>query len=281
VCKSACDGASGCGFPQIDIPCAKCMMCYGDGTCSYRVPYCRGSGGAGGDSSPRGGAGGSGGYSPPDGGWGGTVMATGGYGPSSGGAGGSSTSPGGAGGTGHADAGSIVKGGAGGLGASGGSLSSAGASGLGGRMVGSGGASGGSGGKMDGGIPAGGGGNRDAGSTSLVGKLHRSGCSCELGRARTTGTSLAAVLFLSSLTLLVARARRRIHPSRRLLLPLRSGARMGRSSMTARRGAILALLLLATCSEEAQKPRPPSSYAVESTERFLGKVPPSELAVWQ
>jgi hypothetical protein len=43
-------------------------------------------------------------------------------------------------------------------------------------------------------------------------------------------------------------------------------------------GAIVALLLLATCSDEVQDP---DSFGVESAERALGQVPATESAVWQ
>ena len=48
--------------------------------------------------------------------------------------------------------------------------------------------------------------------------------------------------------------------------------------MKTRNGAIVALLALATCSE--QSPDPGSS-SVESATRRLGKVPGTEVAVWQ
>ena len=48
--------------------------------------------------------------------------------------------------------------------------------------------------------------------------------------------------------------------------------------MKPRNGAIIALTLLATCSEEA---REPNSSNIESARAALGKSPPSESATWQ
>jgi hypothetical protein len=48
--------------------------------------------------------------------------------------------------------------------------------------------------------------------------------------------------------------------------------------MKPRNGAVVALLFLATCSEDVQER---GSTNIESAQRALGKVPPSEVAVWQ
>ena len=53
--------------------------------------------------------------------------------------------------------------------------------------------------------------------------------------------------------------------------------------MKPRNGAIIALLLLATCNEEAQKDNSPTDNpsTIESGKSFLGTIPASEVAVWQ
>jgi MYXO-CTERM domain-containing protein len=180
------------------------------------------TGGTGGYSS-RGGAGGtipfggSGGYSS-RGGAGGTIPfgGSGGY-SSRGGAGG--TIPfGGSGGTiPFGSGGSVARGGAGG--SAGGGAMSGGAVGVGGTSTGGtvavggvGGGVGGSGGKLDGGYAGNGG--RDGGSPDGVdliteARLHRSGCSCELGGTTDTGSSLTLALGLSALGLILVRRRRR------------------------------------------------------------------------
>jgi len=41
VCKSACNGVNGCGFPQSNVSCGTCMSCDGNGSCSSAVsPFC-------------------------------------------------------------------------------------------------------------------------------------------------------------------------------------------------------------------------------------------------
>jgi len=171
------------------------------------------SGGTGGYTA-RGGSGGSGGY--PAGGTSGYTSRGG-----SGGSGGSGGYP--AGGT----SGYTSRGGSGGSGgyATGGTPSFGGATGFGGSgsggtpplggNTGVGGAApvGGSGAKMDGGL-VGSGGHRDGGSPDAIdwiteARLHRSGCSCEVGRATDPVSQLTTPLLLSALGLLLARRRRR------------------------------------------------------------------------
>ena len=250
VCKSTCDGVSGCAYPQSSVPCDTCMACNGIGTCSSYDPYCsyNGSGGrpypaggSGGYSYPTGGsggrpypaggsggypypAGGSGGYTTARGGSGGTVTASGGYPYPLGGSGSYTTARGGSGGTVIGGSGGTPPRGTGGTTVLGGSSGFGGAP-LGGGSgttiatggnIGQGGSTfalGGSGGKMDAG-PAGSGGSRDGATPDMIdfiteARLHRSGCSCELGQATSDGSSLAAPLFVSALGLLLARFQRR------------------------------------------------------------------------
>jgi len=231
VCKSTCDGAGTCAYPQSAVACGSCMTCDGYGTCSMYDPYCYYQGGAGGGyggypygfgGSPysyggypygfggypygfggyitggtitgRGGSGGSGGTIVGAGGAypvGGTITNRGGSFIGFGGGivggditGGTITGRGGSGGTNFA--GNIVGGGIVGGNIVGGGI--VGGNIVGGGVVGP----GGSGGKPDGGPAKGGsfGNNPDAeGSDAITdARLHRSGCSCELGRPRKTGS---------------------------------------------------------------------------------------------
>ena len=276
VCKSTCDGAGTCAYPQATVSCGNCMTCDGYGTCSMYDPYCYYNGGAGGGfggypygfgGSPYGFGGypyGFGGYPygfgglPSFGGYpygsGGYPYGSGGYSTGRGGSGGSGGTivasggvifpsggnHGGSGGTNFGVGGGIVGGGiVGGSGAGGTITSHGGSSGtsiaggnivgggivggsiVGGSIVGGGIVGGGivGGGKLDGGSPKGGsiGNNPDAeGSDAVdVARLHRSGCSCELGGPRKTDSpgSLAwtASFILAGATLL----RRRTQQKRR------------------------------------------------------------------
>ncbi len=247
VCKSTCDGVKGCAFPSTAVSCDKCMTCDGYGSCSNYDYYC-GRGGTGGYIYPTGGTGGyvyptggTGGYVYPTGGTGG-YSSRGGSGGTSprGGAGG--TARGGSGGTipFGGSGGAIARGGSGGTipgaggmtarGGSGGSanggsvsaggaVSNGGAIGFGGAVpvggsgVGGSGPFGGAGGKIDGGLP-GSGGRIDGGASDgtdpiTAARLHRSGCSCEVGGTGDTGSGLTMPLVLSALGLFLARRRRR------------------------------------------------------------------------
>lgn len=237
VCKSTCDGVSGCGFPSTSVSCDKCLTCDGYGSCSFYDYTCPIRGGAGG-SYPTGGAGG---YVYPTGGVGGYVYPTGGSGGSQprGGAGGyryggagGYTPRGGSGGYLYGGAGGYAYGGTIGFGGttlrSGGAPSRGGSVGFGGTTTGFGGNTtgfggdvgvggnipiGGSGGRADGGL-GGSGGRRDGGTADAIdliteARLHRSGCSCEIGSAAGDGAGWATPLLLSALGLLVARRRRR------------------------------------------------------------------------
>jgi MYXO-CTERM domain-containing protein len=209
VCKSTCDGVGSCAFPQAAVPCASCTVCNGQGTCSQYDPYCAFTGGAGGSG---GNFGGSGGYTTSRGGSGGFTTSfggSGGFSTNTGGSGATTSSRGGNGGfitggiggftTSRGGSGGSLTGGSGGNSVTGGTIvNSGGRIGTGGGIgtggtIGTGGGigpggSGGSGGKADGGSPKGGttggilvpdGGFYD-GITEA--RLHRSGCSCELGR---------------------------------------------------------------------------------------------------
>ncbi len=215
VCKSTCDGVGACVFPSSGMTCASCTVCDGVGTCGAYDPYCGyygtggyygGSGGYYGYGGTQGyggtkGPGGSGGYATSKGGAGGA----GGYSTSKGGAGGSggyNTGVGGAAGSG----GTTNRGGSGGY--------STGLGGSGGFVIGPDGSAGvpggGSGGKADSGNPVGGVGGQDpdAGGLSTA-RLHRSGCSCEVGSAgHTTAPALTIPLFIAGLAVL-RRVRRR------------------------------------------------------------------------
>jgi hypothetical protein len=264
VCKSTCDGAGTCAYPQGTVSCGSCMTCNGYGTCSNYDPFCYYNGGAGGSpygygGSPYGsggypyGYGGSprppydGGYAvggsrpPYDGGYG--TGGSGGTGSGAGGAiypsGGTTTNRGGtmvgvggyiiaSGGSTFGYGGSITNRGGSGAPSVGGSVGpGVGGSGAGGisgglggsNILGSGGGMGSGGGKLDGGSHNGGsiGYNPDAqGSDAVVdARLHRSGCSCELGSPRPTGglgnlASTAAILLFGAALL-----RRRTQRKRR------------------------------------------------------------------
>jgi MYXO-CTERM domain-containing protein len=175
------------------------------------------TGGSGGYSS----RGGSGGYYP-TGGSGGYYPTGGSGGYSSRGGAGGTIPFGGSGGTiPSSTGGSIARGGSGGS-ALGGAVSTGGTISVGGS-IGTGGAVpvggngggvsvGGSGGRPDGG-PSGGGGRMDASPDSVdlitQARLHRSGCSCEVGSAKDESSGLTMPLALCALGLLLARRRRR------------------------------------------------------------------------
>lgn len=237
ACKSTCDGVSGCGFPQTTVSCGDCMMCDGSGSCSYYDPYCY-KYGTGGSYYP---TGGTGGYVYPTGGTGGyssyPTGGSGGYTTARGGSGGSVTSRGGAGGTLLGGGGALL-GGSGGLGtarggsagtgmgggtviATGGVLSHGGAFGSGGLGVGGAlagyggnlGVGGSLGGPFDGGPD--GATKRDAtngpdlGDITTEARLHRSGCSCELGQSAGRGSGFTTPLLLCALGVLLRLRRRR------------------------------------------------------------------------
>jgi len=147
VCRSTCNGAGACDYPQAGTPCGPCQVCDGNGVCWLdSTPYLCNTGGTGG-----GGAGGSGGA----GGVGGSGIG------GAGGAGGVATGGGSiiggtmVGGAGGTMVGGTMVGGAGGLGSGGsGGRGSAGGSIIGGTMVGGAGGlgSGGSGGRGGSGV---------------------------------------------------------------------------------------------------------------------------------
>jgi hypothetical protein len=197
VCKSACNGVSGCGFPHRNVYCDGCFTCDGAGTCGVFDSFCydvtggtpfgtggSAAGGSGGSSS--GGATGSGGSLPVRGGAGGSGIFTGA-------AGGASTSRGGT--AGGVIAGSRSDSGA--VGGSGGSRDAA--FGAGGTSAGQTSAAGGVAGKRDGGYVG------DVGAEPSKVSLRR-GCSCGLGRPEAKG---ARATWLVAFALLLARPRRR------------------------------------------------------------------------
>jgi hypothetical protein len=247
VCKSTCDGVGSCAYPQAAVPCASCTVCDGYGSCSQYDPYCAYTGGAGGGfggsiggsggyNTGRGGAtiyggsggyttvrGGSGGYATNYGGSGGYTTVRGGSGGSggyfttygTGGAGGYTNARGGSGGytTLYATGGATTIGSGGRTGGVGGAILGTGGS----IIIGSGGGigTGGSSGKLDGGAP------KD-GSTGVVGpdgggidgiteaRLHRSGCSCDLGRSQQIGSiGFSAPFILVGAALLRRRTQRK------------------------------------------------------------------------
>jgi MYXO-CTERM domain-containing protein len=161
VCRSTCNGAGACDYPQSGTPCGPCQVCDGNGVCWLdSTPYlCNTGGSGGGGAGGAGGAGGSGGSS-----IGGTTIGGAG-GLATGGAGGSiigSTTIGGAGG--------LVSGGAGGHAGSGGSIIGSTTIGGAGGLV-----SGGAGGSIVGGVGgavsggAGGRGSSGVAGTSVAG----------------------------------------------------------------------------------------------------------------
>jgi MYXO-CTERM domain-containing protein len=244
ACKSTCDGVGSCAYPQANVSCGSCMTCDGFGTCSmydyncYNTGgsygyggnwgsggYIWGYGGSGGYSTNRGGAGGTiygyGGYSTSRGGSGGTIYGYGGYSTSRGGSGGTiygyggySTSRGGSGGTIYnTGAGGQITGFGGSMYGFGGSMYGFGGSmyGFGGSMYGFGGTgAGGTAGHPDGGVPKGGNTtiDPDAGDVITVGRLHRSGCSCELGNSQASSPLAWGGLLLVGTALLRLRKRR-------------------------------------------------------------------------
>jgi MYXO-CTERM domain-containing protein len=110
LCRSTCNGAGACDYPQAGTPCGPCEVCDGNGACWLdSTPYLCNTGGTGG-----GGAGGAGGSSIGGAGGAGGV-ATGGGSIAIGGAGGR-------GGSGGSIIGGIIVGGAGGHAGSGGSI---------------------------------------------------------------------------------------------------------------------------------------------------------------
>ena len=224
-CKSTCDGVGACAFPLDGISCGSCLTCDGAGTCTRPDPACStggtggtgvpgkggmtgqtgtggaggktGLGGTGGSSLPvsggiggtslsgTGGAIGSGGIPQPTGGAGGAVPASGGQAGSSPGAGGNT------GNAGNGGSGAIV-------GGAGGAARDAGT------------ASGGTGGTassqiIDSGAPDGAG----RGDGGLVASLNRSGCSCDIGRAREATSVRSLWLLLVGSAFVVCRLRKR------------------------------------------------------------------------
>ncbi|MGB8295883.1 MAG: kelch repeat-containing protein [Polyangia bacterium] len=221
ACRSTCNGAGACDYPQYGTPCGTCITCDGAGACTVGVdPLDCSSGGTGG----------AGGFGGGTGGFGGTVAsgASGGGGASGfggmitgggGGRGGASAS--GGSGAGGATGGAVVAGGA----------SSGGASGSGGSL--SGGADGGSGTGDSGGSTDGGrdsispdtgnfdgrtdlllpdaasvDGRRNASPPDAGGRLRlvQGGCDCSLGHA---AASPAPPFALLSAALLLRRLRRK------------------------------------------------------------------------
>jgi hypothetical protein len=182
ACRSTCNGAGACDYPQSGSPCGPCQTCDGNGMCQDPDPYYCGTGGFGG-----GGAGGGGGTGGGGAGGSGGVI-SGGVGGHAG-AGGSSIGGniiGGAGGLagaggsiigGAGGAGGLVSGGAGGLaGAGGGSTGSiiGGTGGVGGLISGgAGGLAGAGGGTIVGGaagvVSGGAGGHAGVGGGTVVG----------------------------------------------------------------------------------------------------------------
>ena len=183
VCRSTCNGAGACDYPQQGTPCGPCKICTGQGQCGISPLETCNTGGSGG-----GGAGGSGGTGA--GGSGGT------------GAGGSGGTGGAGGASGSGGMGGTVIGGAGGAGGT----TIRGASGSGGSIVGGAGGSSGTGGAGDrpdggkgtsspeAGSPDGSNDSRppDAGNPARLG---HSGCSCNLGLSAAGTPSLPFVLF--------------------------------------------------------------------------------------
>jgi hypothetical protein len=227
VCKSTCDGVGNCAYPQAAVPCASCETCDGYGSCGLFDPYCAYTGGSGGgyggyyggSGGYYGGSGGyyggSGGYTTSRGGSGGytTIYGSGGYTTSRGGSGGYTTIYGSGGYTTIYGSGGYTT-----IYGSGGYTTiygSGGRGGSGGAIIGSGGAVGvgGVGGRPDGGSAKGGtmGGTiPDGGGIDAIteARLHRSGCSCELGRPRQAGSLGWSAPFL---LLGAALLRRRTH----------------------------------------------------------------------
>jgi hypothetical protein len=137
VCRSTCNGAGACDYPQAGTPCGPCQVCDGNGVCWLdSTPYlCNTGGTGGGGAGGSGGAGGAGGSS--IGGAGGHAGADGAAGTIIGGAGGvGGLASGGAGG--HAGVGGSIIAGAGGVGglAAGGAAGHAGAGGAAGTIIG-------------------------------------------------------------------------------------------------------------------------------------------------
>ena len=221
ACRSTCNGAGACDYPQYGTPCGTCIACDGAGACIVDVdPSDCGSGGTGG-------AGGFGGGSGGTGGLGGS--AAGGASGRGGASGSGGTSTGGAGG-----AGGMISGGAGGRG---------GASGSGGTITGGAGGAGGSSGSAGSGLRDAGGssgspdGGRDAitpdagssdGGRDLIApeaggldgsgdsspsdagntaRLGHKGCSCNLGQ--TAAVTPSALFALLGAAFLLRRLRRR------------------------------------------------------------------------
>jgi hypothetical protein len=201
ACRSICNGAGACDYPQSGSPCGPCQVCDGNGMCQYPDPSYCGTGGFGGFGG--GGAGGGGG----DGGFGGGGaggVVSGGAGGHAGAGGG--TIGGGAGGlAGAGGAAGTIIGGAGGLGglASGGAGGHAGAGG--GTIVGGAGGQAGAGGAAGtiiggaggvGGLASGGaGGHAGVGGSVIggaggVGGLASGGASGRGGAGGTAGTNI-------------------------------------------------------------------------------------------
>ena len=213
VCRSTCNGAGACDYPQYGTPCGTCKECDGTGACTVDVdPVACASDGTGG-------AGGFGG------GTGGAVGTAAGGASGGGGAnGGASVGGGGGAGSASSSGGAVAVGGAasGGAGGSGGSLS-------GGADGGSG--TGGSAGRADGGrdsispdmgksdsrtdllLPddASVEGQRDASPPDASGRMRlvRGGCACSLGHDATAARPVPAFALLSAAFLLQRLRRKR------------------------------------------------------------------------
>jgi hypothetical protein len=178
VCKASCDGVGDCAYPSYTVSCGNCLTCDGYGTCTNYDYNCY-NWGTGGSYYPWGGAGGS---SYPYG-TGGSYYPYGSGGSSYPYGSGGSSYPYGTGGSSYpyGSGGSSYPYGSGGSsypwgGTSGPSSNTGGSSGTG----------------------TGGGVN-----------LHKSGCSCELGRTELAGSGLTSPLLIAGVALLLVRKRRR------------------------------------------------------------------------
>ena len=225
VCRSTCNGAGACDYPQLGVTCGDCRVCDGNGLCQQSPdPNCEpgtgGSGGGSGGVGGSGGAGGSGGQSSGgaggQGGTGGTTesgvggAASGGSGGRSGAGGAAGTTVGGAGGLASGGiggrrgmggvAGTIV-GGAAGLasGGIGGHAGAGGTAGTGGTAGATASVTGGRSGSGDAGAtsPNGspdGGGNSIAVDAGSAAKTGRSGCDCDLTRTAAGAPGMPFIL---------------------------------------------------------------------------------------
>jgi len=185
ACRSTCNGAGACDYPQAGSPCGLCQVCDGNGMCQYPDPYNCSTGGTGGTGGF--GGGGAGGHA----GAGGSSIGGSIAGGAAGYAGAGGSIIGGAGGVGglvsggaggHAGVGGSVIGGAGGHAGAGGTAGTiiGGAGGVGGL------ASGGAGGVVSGGA----GGHAGVGGSVIggAGGVASGGASGRGGAGGTTGT---------------------------------------------------------------------------------------------